>query len=244
MANLVANAIRYTDAGHVIVRCRLRGTMAWLQVWDSGRGIAPQDRQRIFEEFVQLDHTRSLGAEGLGLGLAIVHRVTQRLGHRVVLRSRPGRGSLFSIGVPLSGPVGPGAPHRSAEGQLAALLRGQLILLIDDDPVVLRSMQALLEAFECHVLTACSLHEAMQAVDDSLRTPDMVISDFRLGESCTGLDAIAQIRDRIGEAIPAMLVTADVGMARTAAHPHGIPVLAKPLQAGTLAAELGRALAA
>jgi two-component system, sensor histidine kinase len=100
LANLVSNAIRYTpQGGSIVVRCRLRGDRVWLQVWDTGVGIAKADRQRIFDEFVQVDGPVVTGRKGLGLGLSIAHQLAQRLGHPLVLRSRPGRGSLFAIGM-------------------------------------------------------------------------------------------------------------------------------------------------
>jgi signal transduction histidine kinase/ActR/RegA family two-component response regulator len=240
LANLMSNAIRYTAQGGVTVRCRVRGSVAWLQVWDSGRGVARADRQRIFEEFVQVVSAQRSRAEGLGLGLSIVRRVTQRLGHSVVLRSSLQRGSLFAIGVPLD--VAAGTHAAGDKAQLAALLSSQLILLIDDDAVVLKSMRTLLEAFQCHVLIAESVNAALDAVEDSLRTPDIIISDFRLSKSDTGLHAIARVRNLVGEEIPAVLLTAEVDAARAAAHPFGIPVLAKPLQVQALATELARAL--
>lgn len=100
LANLVSNAIRYTPrGGSIVVRCRLRGDRVWLQVWDTGVGIAKADRQRIFDEFVQVDGPVVTGRKGLGLGLSIAHQLAQRQGHPLVLRSRPGRGSLFAIGL-------------------------------------------------------------------------------------------------------------------------------------------------
>lgn len=237
LANLVANAIRYTPQGQVTLRCRTRNNLAWLQVWDSGPGIAREDRERIFGEFVQLAPVRPSGTEGLGLGLAIVHKLAQRLHHPVVLRSRPGRGALFAIGVPLAS-----AAKARDEAALARLLGGQLVLLIDDDAVVRNSMALFLGAFDCHVLAADSTASALEAVQGSLRTPDLILSDFWLDEDETGLSAIEQVRSQVGEAVPALLVTAELGEARAAAAPHGIPVLAKPLRAHSLVPALAHAL--
>lgn len=101
--NLIANAIRYTESGGVLVGCRIRGDMLWIEVYDTGRGIAEPDRQRIFEEFVQLDRPDRDRSEGIGLGLAIVERLARLLGHPVKVRSVEGRGTVFTVGVPLVG---------------------------------------------------------------------------------------------------------------------------------------------
>lgn len=115
VSNLVANALRYTHAGGVRVRCRQRAVSLWIQVWDSGIGIPASDRERVFEEFFQVSRGTRGGSQGLGLGLAIVQRAAHRLGHRVRVRSRPGRGSMFEVCVPIAaieaGSVGPGARH-------------------------------------------------------------------------------------------------------------------------------------
>jgi signal transduction histidine kinase/CheY-like chemotaxis protein len=242
LANLVSNAIRYTAQGRVVVRCRLRGPVAWLQVWDSGLGIERSDRQRIFQAFVQLARAPRAGAEGLGLGLSIVRRAAERLKHPIVLRSRPRRGSMFAIGLALDAAPRPGGPSTGDGLALQALLQGQMVLLIDDDPVVLNSMQTLLKAFDCHVLAAHSTASALAGVEASLRTPDLIVSDYRLGGEDSGTIAIAQVRSLAGEAIPALLITAEMSAARAAAQPLGVAVLAKPLQVQALTTELNRAL--
>lgn len=103
LRNLIANAIRYTETGGVLVGCRTRGDTLWIEVYDTGRGIAEPDRQRIFEEFVQLDRPDRDRSEGIGLGLAIVERLARLLGHPVTVRSAEGRGTVFAVGVPLVG---------------------------------------------------------------------------------------------------------------------------------------------
>ncbi|SMH31161.1 ATP-binding protein [Azospirillum agricola] len=103
--NLIANAIRYTDAGGVLVGCRRRGSSLWIEVYDTGRGIAEPDRRRIFEEFVQLDRPDRDRSEGIGLGLAIVERLARLLGHPVTVRSVVGRGTVFAVCVPEAGPA-------------------------------------------------------------------------------------------------------------------------------------------
>jgi signal transduction histidine kinase/ActR/RegA family two-component response regulator len=237
LANLLSNAIRYTSSGRVLLRCRVRGAEACLQVWDTGVGIAREHRARVFEEFFQVARTPREGAQGLGLGLSIVHRLGHRLGHRLTLRSRPQRGSVFGIVVPLDAGS---AADASAAASLAELLAGQLVLLIDDDATVRKSMQTLLESFGCHVMAAHSTPSALQAVDDSLRTPDLIITDYRLSADDTGLAAIVKVREAVGEVIPAVLITAEIDKPAAAAKSLGVAVLSKPLQVDALAFELNR----
>jgi two-component system, sensor histidine kinase len=237
LANLLSNAIRYTSSGRVLLRCRVRGAEACLQVWDTGVGIAREHRSLVFNEFFQVARTPREGAQGLGLGLSIVHRLGQRLGHRLTLRSRPSRGSMFGIVVPLE--AGSGAKSNAA-ASLAELLAGQVVLLIDDDATVRKSMQTLLASFGCHVMEACSTPSALQAVDASLRTPDLIITDYRLSAEDTGLEAIARVREVVGEMLPALVITAEIHQPRAAAQALGVAVLAKPLQVDVLASELHR----
>ena len=236
--NLVGNAIRYTPRGQVIVRCRVRADRLWLQVWDTGVGIARDNRQRIFEEFVQIAGTQPPHDPGLGLGLSIVHRLAQRLNHPLTLRSRPGRGSVFAVGLELDRTAVRHASDAHEEAALLQLLQGRLVLLIDDDATVLKSMQLFLRAYQCEVLVAHSTASALQVVDNCLRTPDLLLSDFQLGETDSGVQAITQVRALIDEPVPALLITANLEPARVKARALGLEVLAKPLQATKLLSAL------
>jgi two-component system, sensor histidine kinase len=236
--NLVGNAIRYTTRGQVIVRCRTRANMLWLQVWDTGLGIARSDRQRIFDEFVRIAISQPSSDTGLGLGLSIVRRLAQRLNHPLVLRSRPGRGSLFAVGLVLDRNPAHTLSEANEEAALLQLLQGRLVLLIDDDATVLKSMQLFLRTYQCEILAAHSTSSALQVVDDCLRIPDLLLSDFRLGEADNGVQAITQVRALVDEAVPALLITADLEPARAMVHSLNIGVLAKPLQANKLLSAL------
>jgi len=232
LANLVANAVRYTATGGIRIRCRRRSTTLWMQVWDSGIGIARKDRARVFDEFFQVARTARSGKQGMGLGLTIVQRSAQRLNHAVRVRSRPGRGTMFEIGVPIAF----AAENEAGLARLAQLLDGRLVLLIDDDPMCLKGMTALLTTFNCQVLSAGSLPDALTAVDECLRLPDLIVSDFQLGDGYTGLDAVNRVRTLAQEDMAAVLVTAHPQAAR---HAADIPVLAKPLRPEALAVALG-----
>lgn len=237
LGNLVSNAIRFTSSGGVLLRARQRASGVWVQVWDSGTGIARADRQHIFEEFVQLPqhntHADSTAkpagsTRSVGLGLSIVRRIAQRLGHRVVLHSRSGEGSVFAVCLPWVQEAT--AQDSSAKDSLESLLEGKLVLLVEDDPAARRSMQWLLESCACHVLAAASTAQALALVDQTLRTPDLILSDYRLGLADTGLDCIAQVRSAVGEHIPALLMTAERIHPHAAAQQLGVPVLTKPLR--------------
>jgi signal transduction histidine kinase len=244
LSNLVANAIRYTAQGRVGLRCRRRGASVWIQVWDSGVGIAREHRWRIFEEFFRVTQADRPRNEGFGLGLSIVQRVAHRLGHRIAVRSRLGQGSVFSIELPLLAMPGAtaDAPATAAAVERLDVLAGQMVLLVDDEAAARNSMQTLLERFNCHVMAAHCGASALRLVEAQLRTPDLIISDYRLGTSESGLDVIAQVREAIGEAIPAWLVTAELTVPLQTALSQQINVLPKPLQLQRLAAELNRVL--
>ncbi len=240
LCNLVANAIRYTQAGRVGVRCRQRGDTLWVQVWDTGIGIAREHRGRVYDEFYQVHRTPRQGKGGLGLGLSIVQRTAHRLNHGLRMRSRLGRGSLFEIGVPLL----QGREIDESTAQLAELVDGRLVLLVDDDPMALKSMATLLQAFNCQVLSAVGMADALAIVDDTLRLPDLIISDYRLADGHDGLNLIEQVRDRADERIPAVLMTAEPQSVPPSAASAGVAVLAKPLHVQALASALQRFAAA
>ncbi|WP_260855099.1 sensor histidine kinase [Mesorhizobium amorphae] len=112
--NLLTNAFRYTSSGSVMLGCRRRGAMVEVQVWDSGLGIPEDQKAAIFEEFVQLNNPARDKAQGLGLGLAIVRRTAELLGHPLKLVSTPGRGSMFSVMLPSAHGAAPVLPVNSA----------------------------------------------------------------------------------------------------------------------------------
>ena len=101
--NLLVNALRYTNTGHILLGCRHRGDRLLIEVWDTGPGIPADQLQRIFEDFYRCGTDQRDSARGLGLGLSIVRRTAQILGHQVEVRSRVGKGTVFSIAVPLIG---------------------------------------------------------------------------------------------------------------------------------------------
>jgi signal transduction histidine kinase/CheY-like chemotaxis protein len=237
LINLIANAIRYTDDGGVLVACRRRGRTARISVIDTGRGIPPDQQENVFHEFVQLHNAARDRSKGLGLGLAIVSRLGRLLGHRVDLRSRPGYGSVFSLDVPLGDArlIQQAAPA-GAPGQIPA---DALVLLVDDESAILRGMAELFDNWGIDLVTAHSAGEAVQWLDSLGRVPDVIVSDYRLPEDTDGIEVIARLRQKYGQDIPAILVTGDTAPDTIQRISQaGLPLLHKPLRPAKLRALL------
>ncbi|MEW6118756.1 MAG: ATP-binding protein [Pseudomonadota bacterium] len=236
LVNLIANAIRYTDDGGVLVACRRRGRMLRISVFDTGRGIPEDQQESVFHEFVQLHNAARDRSKGLGLGLAIVSRLGRLLGHRIDLRSHPGQGSVFSIDVPLGDPAQVLAPAPPlTPGQIPA---DALVLLVDDESVILRGMAELFDNWNIDLVTAHSAAEAEQWLASLDRVPDVIVSDYRLPDD-DGLDVVARLREKFGRAIPAILVTGDTAPETLQRITQvGLPLLHKPLRPAKLRALL------
>ena len=237
LVNLIANAIRYTDDGGVLVACRRRGRMARLSVFDTGRGIPPDQQESVFQEFVQLHNAARDRSKGLGLGLAIVSRLGRLLGHRIDLRSRPEHGSVFSIDIPLGDArqIQPPLPL-NAPGRLPD---DALVLLVDDENAILRGMAELFDNWRIDLITAHSADEAVQWLDSIGRLPDVIVSDYRLPDDTDGIEVITRLRARYGAEIPAIVITGDTApdtILRIARA--GFPLLHKPLRPAKLRALL------
>lgn len=207
MMNLVSNAIRYTEpGGSVLVACRHRGHYVQMEVRDNGIGINPEDQENIFREFHQCKRAQLDTRKGLGLGLAIVDRLTKLLGHKLLLRSEPGVGSVFALQIP-------SAPRPRSLVEQAGLpavplshLSGKKILIVDDDPLVLESTVHILSAWGCNVSSADSLHAVVQRLAEGGEW-DLVITDYQLEDNITGLNIINEIKLKLNRTIPCILIT-------------------------------------
>jgi PAS domain S-box-containing protein len=232
LGNLIANAVRYTERGGVLIGCRRRQGKTWVEVWDSGIGIAEHQTHEIFEEFRQLgDAARNRGS---GLGLAIVAKTAALLGLEVAVRSWPGRGSVFAIELPVpkAPPIEPETPMFE---ERAWTCRALCIALVEDNLIVRQALAYALQDIGHQVLAAASGAE-LQAQLDSLR-PDVIITDYRLAAGETGFDVIATVRAALGDDLPAILITGDTDpdLMRSMVD-RGIIVLHKPVQIETLEA--------
>jgi len=235
LQNFVSNAIRYTEQGSVTVEVDAAQGEVVVTVRDTGPGIAPRDRDEIFEEFRRVGKTQKI--PGKGLGLAIVRRVTTMLGHRIDLVTAPGQGAAFSIRLPRAAQVAAlPEPARPAMGTRAG--PGGLVLVIDNDPGILAGMEALLENWGLDVATAHDPSDA-SALAALEQGPAMLIVDYHLDDELTGDKAIAALRAKAGREVPAMVITADRG-AETKAQLAGLslPLLNKPVKPAQLRALL------
>jgi signal transduction histidine kinase/CheY-like chemotaxis protein len=239
LLNLVSNAVRYTTRGGIVIGCRRRGARLRLEVWDSGPGIPEDHRQSIFREFYQLAGPGRDRRGGLGLGLAIVDGLGRLLDHPVELKSRPGRGSCFSVSVPRAAAQqeAPEAPVERARP--ADPLSGKLVVVIDDDALVLDGMRGILRSWGCGVVTEPSAAEALARLTELGSKPDVIISDYRLANGKTGIEAIERLRSALGEAIPAFLMSGDTAPERLRdAGASGYHLLHKPVPPMALRAML------
>src|SRR5262249_30067410 len=238
LANLVSNAIKYTARGRVLVGCRRRGTRVRIDVYDTGIGIPKSKRQMIFGEFKRLDEGAQV-ARGLGLGLSIVERIARVLDHKIELVSEVGRGSHFSVRVPL-------APAPAAERALRAPARAALklaglhVVCVDNEPKILEGMEMLLAGWGCRVSKAADLAGALAVLDQARTAPAGALVDYHL-DGGNGLDLIRTLRERYGAELPALLITADRGaQVRDGARAMGVEVLHKPLKPAALRALIGQ----
>jgi two-component system, sensor histidine kinase len=245
LLNLASNAVRYTEKGGVVVGCRRRGEELRIDVCDSGPGIPEDQRRSIFGEFVQLARPDAARRDGLGLGLAIVDRLCRLLGHRVAVASRPGRGSRFSVSVPLAPPppVKAAMPVQGPPLAIANPAHGKRVMVIDDDTLVLDGMRVILHAWGCEVETAVSGAAALARLAHDRVRPDLIISDSRLAGGESGIDAVQRVRVAAGVPIPALIITGDTAPERLReASAGGFPLLHKPVSPMALRTALNRLL--
>ena len=206
--NLLSNAVKHTEHGKILLGCRHRGDKLRIQVWDTGTGIPRDQLRAIFEEFHQLDNPVREHNRGFGLGLSIVQRLGNLLGHSIDVRSRIGKGSVFAVEVPLGGEQ-PSLPGRRRSSGVQSLGRHATILVVEADPSV-REMLALLFTNEGH--RAAAVADGKQAVALARGTikPDIVVADYSLPNGMTGLQVIARVREALGSEIPAVILTGDI----------------------------------
>lgn len=236
LRNLLSNAFRYTRSGGVLLAMRVRHKQLQLEVWDSGIGIAEDKLEAIFAEFHQLLAPEAGQRTGVGLGLAIVERMARMLGHKVSVVSRPGRGSRFSISLPLSSNLADGSKAQAGPPSSTGSLAGARILVIDNEPAVLESMEALLNLWGCEVATATSGREAVGLCRGGF-APQAVLADYHLDNNLTGWQAINDLRQVCGWHLPAAIVTADRSDAcRQQLQAYAVPVLNKPVKPNRLRA--------
>jgi signal transduction histidine kinase/CheY-like chemotaxis protein len=235
--NLVTNAIRYTERGRIVVGCRrLRGGRLRLEVLDSGIGIETHEQERIFDEYYQV---AGINTQGLGLGLSIVKSLCELLGHNLGVRSAHGRGSTFSIELPL-------APHTavqaSASDAAPPSLAGANVVVVDDDAEIRRSLRLLLETWGCSAVCGGTLAEVQERLRALRLKPHALIVDYRLAEAMTGVQVVEALRREFDSALPALIITGTPNLSLLRERAGTIPFAVKPIPPGKLRAFLSQVL--
>lgn len=236
LRNLVSNALRYTRQGKILLGCRRIAGGLRIAVYDTGIGIAPDQKSLVFEEFYQVGNRERDRSKGLGLGLAIVQRQAQLMNVPLTLSSQLGCGSVFTIEVPRvtihSATI---ASRHAMSPSSKNILSGKLIAIVDDEAQILHATRLLLTQWGCIVIAATSGPEILMLCTASLRMPDAIICDHRLREHETGIDVIKALRRKFNHDIPALLITGDTSPEQIKTIlAAGLPVLHKPLQAQVL----------
>lgn len=241
LRNFLSNACRYTEQGSILLAARRRGAALRLEVWDTGRGIAADRLDSIFLEFNQLDVGRAADRKGVGLGLAIVERIAKILEYRVQVHSLPGRGSMFSIDVPICDdiplPISLAVPQAGTGNPLP----GRRLLVLDNEVSILQSMSALLGQWGCEVVTATDESSALSNLMG--RAPELILADYHLDHGVVGCEVVRHLREHFQQVIPAVIITADrTDQCRQSLQELDAPLLNKPVKPGKLRAVLSQLL--
>ncbi len=243
--NLLWNSVKYTPRGKILLGCRRRGDKLRIEVWDTGLGIPPEHLQAIFEEFHQVDNPARERSLGLGLGLAIVQRIGNMLGHAIDVRSRPGKGSVFAVEVPLACDS-PGA-WASNGGQPAEdnAATPSTVMIVEDDPMVREMLELLFKTDGHRTASVADGRMALELMASAAMEPAIVIADYNLPGGLTGLQTIAALRSIRHREIPAIILTGDIstGTLRKIAKERCVH-LNKPANAEELTRLVGTMIAA
>lgn len=245
ISNLLSNAIRYTQQGCIQLNVRTQNHQVLITIKDDGPGISKEDQQIIFEEFIQLDNPTTDNQKGLGLGLSIVKRLCNLLGHELTLTSQPGKGSQFVLSLPKAPAPAVGLPNK-ARDQWS--LNGVTVIVIEDDKDILSSFDLLLSTWGCKVITASTIEQAKKLAKDlknSQKNSDdlLIISDYYLNRDYNGCDVIENIQQVMDMKIPAMVITAETDPDRLEEiQQTGNSVFRKPLKPATLRVAIQRLL--
>ncbi len=210
--NLLSNAIKYTQAGGVVLGCRRRGGKVEIEVWDSGIGISPENQASIFTEYYQVDNAARQRSRGLGLGLSIVQRLADILDHRITVRSQIGKGTVFTLEIPRPD-IGikhqPQVPRTHLPPTKPRQNTTQ-ILVVEDDPEVRDLLRMLLETEGHQVVTAGDGQSALAQIEYHAFRPGLILADYNLPNTLTGLEVARSDMERLGVAIPVIILTGDV----------------------------------
>lgn len=264
--NLLANAIRYTQRGGVLMAARARGGLISIEIWDTGPGIKQGELDRIFEEFYRGESSKAENSgAGFGLGLSIVKRICGLLGHPLIVTTRPGTGTVFRVEVPLS--ITPLKAKRTAPETIDVAIRalnGFTFVVLEDNAEILNSLTRLLRSWGAEVVPSTGYNAQLIKRISLHQRIDAIIADHNLGpHSISGVEAVFKIRELVGVPVPVIMLTAvqradvllefqramaehlasDPGSSSVARSPNEEPiVLQKPTTAAVLNNSLGELL--
>ena len=204
--NLLSNAIKFTESGSVIIKFEQPTNVVELTVTDTGIGIPEEHHEHIFNEYTQLGNATRDRSKGIGLGLAVVKRLCNLLEHSITIESQPGSGTEFKVFLPIGYDE---VQSSSFEENTLQDLGDINIVLLDDEVSILEAMERLLEDWNCPTRAFTNCTDALNYLDKSDFKPDLILSDYRLAENLSGIDAIQQLRDSIERQVPAILISGD-----------------------------------
>ncbi|MBR7888381.1 hybrid sensor histidine kinase/response regulator [Marinomonas sp. A79] len=200
--NFVSNAVKYTKKGRVLLSVRPRNGVVYLQVWDTGVGIPETEQKKIFDDFYRWENTQE---PGMGLGLGLVRRMQKQLGLATEIHSTPGKGSCFSIGIPLAqGDQTVALATTNISQTKESKLATCYVWCIDDEKNNLTAMSTLLTHWQCDCRTFNRFSDAMEAQGEA----ELLLVDYHLDDNKDGLTLIKTLRERAGKPLPAVLITA------------------------------------
>jgi signal transduction histidine kinase len=243
LQNFLSNAFRYTQKGGVLLGCRRRGDKLRIEVWDTGVGVAEADERKIFDEFFR-GKRKAGGADGMGLGLSIVKHVAAVLGHAIDFHSTEGRGSVFSVSLPMSESARLGETSRKEMRLPGCTFSGMTVALIENDREVMFAMNKLLRRWGCSTVCGDTARAILQAEELRGGKPlDLILLDYHLDDDRTGLEETEFLWKTIGKKIPAIVVTADyTSRVEREAQRAGLVLVTKPVKPAELRAAMAHAL--
>nr|MBX2881815.1 hybrid sensor histidine kinase/response regulator [Granulosicoccus sp.] len=212
LRNLMSNAVQYTNSGKISLTCEdgYDGAKV-ITLRDTGIGIPAESKEDVFSEYYQLNNPSRDRSKGLGLGLSIVRRLCELMDLQLVMDSVEGRGTVFRLEVPAGDPAQIVKASRPLASKSA---EGRVVLVVDDEPQVLQSMRHMLEGWGCEVMLAESARDALKVIALSDERPEVILSDYRLRDNDSGVDAVAAIRESLETRIPAIIITGDTSPER------------------------------
>lgn len=236
--NLLSNAITYTEKGKVLVGTRRRGDHLLIEIFDTGVGIADEQQEQIFEEF----HRVNRNVQGMGLGLAIVRRACRLLDHPLKMQSTFGKGTRFSLFVPLAEGSGDQILYDPPE-QLPRTgddLSNLLVLIVENEAEVRAGMVTLIDHWGASPIAVSTCAEAEAAIAEIGVAPDVILADYHLDDGVTGIEVIERLREIHGPLAAALITANHSDDLLTEAREKNIALFHKPLQPEELKAHLTR----